>query len=79
MITRSNKKSPAKKPCVKMKVASTLEPVMGPELERQKVLNGRVFDSEILTKPRMCSMFDYVVLQRWEHLFECPMPYVYEP
>ncbi|KAH0722334.1 hypothetical protein KY290_005014 [Solanum tuberosum] len=48
------------------------------ELKRQKVLNGRVFDSEILTKPGLCTRYDFISLQSWEHLFECLVSYLHE-
>ncbi|KAG5579772.1 hypothetical protein H5410_050399 [Solanum commersonii] len=49
------------------------------ELKRDKVLNGRVFDYEILIKSGMCTCYDFVSLQSWEHLFECPVSYLHEP
>ncbi|KAH0665346.1 hypothetical protein KY290_027599 [Solanum tuberosum] len=49
------------------------------ELEKQKVLNGRVFDPKILTEYGMSTLFYYVSLQSWEHLFEAPTPYLHEP
>ncbi|KAK6777937.1 hypothetical protein RDI58_024655 [Solanum bulbocastanum] len=49
------------------------------ELKKHKVLNGKVLDPEILTKLRMCTLFDSLTLQNWEHLFECPVPYLHEP
>ncbi|KAG5576109.1 hypothetical protein H5410_056243 [Solanum commersonii] len=27
----------------------------------------------------MSTIFDYVLLQSWEHLFEAPVPYLHEP
>ncbi|KAH0715953.1 hypothetical protein KY285_008859 [Solanum tuberosum] len=48
-------------------------------MEKQKVLNGRVFDLEILREYGMSTLFDYVSLQSWEHLFEAPAPYLHEP
>ncbi|KAG5580138.1 hypothetical protein H5410_050765 [Solanum commersonii] len=47
-------------------------------LKKQKVLNGRVFDLDILTEPGMFSLFDFVAWQRWEHMFECPVPFLHE-
>ncbi|KAH0748684.1 hypothetical protein KY290_027916 [Solanum tuberosum] len=38
-------------------------------LRLQKVLGGRVFDTEILTKPGMDSLADLVELQSWTHMF----------
>ncbi|KAG5631630.1 hypothetical protein H5410_003347 [Solanum commersonii] len=49
------------------------------EMEKQNVLNGRVFDPKILTKYGMSTLFDSVSLQNWEHLFKDPAPYLYEP
>ncbi|KAH0639108.1 hypothetical protein KY290_036402 [Solanum tuberosum] len=49
------------------------------EMEKQKVLNGRVFDPEILTEFSMSTLFDSVTLQSWEHLFEVSAPYLHEP
>ncbi|KAG5584713.1 hypothetical protein H5410_045147 [Solanum commersonii] len=46
------------------------------EIEKQKVLNGRVFDPEILTEFGMSTHFDFVSLQSWDQLFEAPMPYL---
>ena len=34
-------------------------------LEKQNVLNGRMFDSKILTKHSMCSLFASAALQIW--------------
>ncbi|KAH0665293.1 hypothetical protein KY290_027559 [Solanum tuberosum] len=48
------------------------------EKEKQKVLNGRVFDPEILTEFGMSTLFYYVSLQSWGHLFEDPAPYLHE-
>ncbi|KAG5599308.1 hypothetical protein H5410_030678, partial [Solanum commersonii] len=47
-------------------------------MEKQKVLNGRVFDPEILTEFGMSTLFDCVSFQSWEHLFEAPAPYLHE-
>ncbi|KAH0738289.1 hypothetical protein KY290_036994 [Solanum tuberosum] len=49
------------------------------EMENQKVLNGRVFDPDILTEPGMSTLFDSVSLQSWDHLFEPLAPYFHEP
>ncbi|KAK4737467.1 hypothetical protein R3W88_001164 [Solanum pinnatisectum] len=49
------------------------------ELEKQKVLNGRVFDPEILIEHGMSTLFDVVSLQSSEHVFEAPAPYLHEP
>ncbi|KAH0644959.1 hypothetical protein KY284_032843 [Solanum tuberosum] len=48
-------------------------------MENQKVLNGRVFDPDILTKFGMSNLFDVVSIQGWNHLFETPVPYLHEP
>ncbi|KAG5572402.1 hypothetical protein H5410_062168 [Solanum commersonii] len=45
------------------------------KVEKQKVLNERVFNPEILTKFVMSTLFYFVSLQSWEHLFEAPAPY----
>lgn len=44
--------------------------------ENQKVLNGRVFDSNILTKFGMSNIFDGVYLKFWDHPFE-PQHHIY--
>ncbi|KAH0699027.1 hypothetical protein KY284_013242 [Solanum tuberosum] len=49
------------------------------EMENQKVLNGRVFDPLILTEFDMSTLFYFVSLQSWDHLFEAPAPYLHEP
>lgn len=38
-------------------------------MSKQKVLNGRVFDREIITKPGMSNLVDSVEIQGWTHLF----------
>jgi len=48
-------------------------------MENQKVLNGRIFDLDILTKFGMGNLFDVVSIQGWNHLFEPPVPYLREP
>ncbi|KAG5620802.1 hypothetical protein H5410_006020 [Solanum commersonii] len=48
------------------------------EMEKQKVLNGRVFDPEIHTAFGMSNLFDAISLQEWGHLFEPLTPYLYE-
>ncbi|KAH0645533.1 hypothetical protein KY284_033417 [Solanum tuberosum] len=48
-------------------------------MENQKVLNGRIFDLDILTKFGMGNLFDVVSIQGWNHLFEPPVSYLYEP
>ncbi|KAG5579790.1 hypothetical protein H5410_050417 [Solanum commersonii] len=78
-IIRANKKSLAKKARVKTKATSKPQPIIGPVLEKRKVLNGRVFDPTILTEPGICSLFDYVALQSSEHMFKCYVPYLHEP
>ncbi|KAK4709947.1 hypothetical protein R3W88_004460 [Solanum pinnatisectum] len=49
------------------------------KMEHQKVLNGRVFYSDILTKPGMANLFYAISIQGWNHLFETPAPYLHEP
>ncbi|KAG5619999.1 hypothetical protein H5410_005217 [Solanum commersonii] len=49
------------------------------ELEKQKVINGRVFDTDIFTEHGMFTPYDSVSIQSWEHLFECPTLYLHEP
>ncbi|KAG5595900.1 hypothetical protein H5410_037132 [Solanum commersonii] len=49
------------------------------EMENQKVLNGRVFNPDILIEPRMSTLFDSVSLQSWDHLFKPLTPYLHEP
>ncbi|KAH0783988.1 hypothetical protein KY290_003586 [Solanum tuberosum] len=44
----------------------------------QKVIGGRVFDTEILTKPGMDSLADLVELQSWTHLFMTKFPVLHE-
>ncbi|KAG5632170.1 hypothetical protein H5410_003887 [Solanum commersonii] len=48
-------------------------------MENQKVLNGRVFNPDILTKFGMLNLFYVVSIQGWNHLFEPPIPYLHEP
>jgi len=48
-------------------------------MEHQKVLNGRVFDTDIVTKFGMTTLFDVVTIQEWSHQFEPPAPYLHEP
>ncbi|KAG5629911.1 hypothetical protein H5410_001628 [Solanum commersonii] len=48
------------------------------EMEKQKVLNGRVFDPNILTQFGMSNLFDVVSLQGLGHLFDPPTPYLHE-
>ncbi|KAH0650115.1 hypothetical protein KY284_030027 [Solanum tuberosum] len=47
-------------------------------LRLQKVLRGRVFYTEILTKPGMDSLVDLVELQSWTHLFMTKFPVLHE-
>ncbi|KAH0742996.1 hypothetical protein KY290_030989 [Solanum tuberosum] len=47
-------------------------------LRLQKVLGGRVFDTEILTKPGMNSLVDLMELQSWTHLFMTKFPVLHE-
>ncbi|KAH0665459.1 hypothetical protein KY290_027692 [Solanum tuberosum] len=49
------------------------------KMEQQKVLNGRVFDPDILTQVGMGNLVDVVTIQGWNHLFEPPVPYLHEP
>ncbi|KAH0685849.1 hypothetical protein KY285_016404 [Solanum tuberosum] len=48
------------------------------EMKKQKVLNGRVLDPEILAASGMSKLSDVVSLQEWSHLFEPPAPYLHE-
>ncbi|KAG5598615.1 hypothetical protein H5410_029985 [Solanum commersonii] len=48
-------------------------------MENQKVLNGRVFDPDILTKFGMSNLFYAFSIQSWNHLFEPPVLYLHEP
>ncbi|KAG5586716.1 hypothetical protein H5410_047150, partial [Solanum commersonii] len=48
------------------------------KMENQKVLNGRVFDPDILTEPGMSTLFYSVSRQSWDHLFEPSAPYLHE-
>ncbi|KAG5579823.1 hypothetical protein H5410_050450 [Solanum commersonii] len=48
------------------------------EMEKQKVLNGRVFDPKIHTEFGMSTPFDFGSLQGWDHLFEAPSPYLHK-
>ncbi|KAH0749306.1 hypothetical protein KY290_028538 [Solanum tuberosum] len=45
----------------------------------ERILNGRVFDPDILTKFGMSNLSDDVSIQGWHHLFEPPVPYLHEP
>jgi len=49
------------------------------KIEQQRVLNGRVFDPDILTTFGMANLVDVVTIQGWNHLFEPPIPYLHEP
>ncbi|KAG5596352.1 hypothetical protein H5410_037584 [Solanum commersonii] len=49
------------------------------KMEQQKVLNGRVFDLDILTQFGMGNLVDDVTIQGWNHLFKLPVPYLHEP
>uniref|UniRef100_A0A0V0GR89 Putative ovule protein n=1 Tax=Solanum chacoense TaxID=4108 RepID=A0A0V0GR89_SOLCH len=49
------------------------------QMEKQKVLNGRVFDPDIMTEFGMSNLFYIVSLQEWGHLFEPPTPYLHDP
>lgn len=48
-------------------------------MEQQKVLNGKVFDPNILTKFGMANLVNAVTIQGWNHIFESPVPYLHEP
>ncbi|KAG5621648.1 hypothetical protein H5410_006866 [Solanum commersonii] len=48
-------------------------------MEQQRVLNGRTFDPNILTKIGMANLVDVVTIQGWNHLFESPVSYLHEP
>ncbi|KAG5581135.1 hypothetical protein H5410_051762 [Solanum commersonii] len=47
-------------------------------MENQKILNGRVFDPDILTKFSMSNLFYVVSIQGWNHLFEPQVSYLHE-
>lgn len=47
-------------------------------MEKQKVLNGRVFDLDFLTYFGMSDLINVFSLQNWGHLFEPPVPYLHE-
>ncbi|KAH0722308.1 hypothetical protein KY289_005352 [Solanum tuberosum] len=47
-------------------------------LSSQKVLNRRVFDMEIMTKPGMESLVDAVEIQSWTHLFTAHVPVLHK-
>ncbi|KAG5621717.1 hypothetical protein H5410_006935 [Solanum commersonii] len=49
------------------------------KMEHQKMLNGRVFDTDIITKFGMANLFYVVTIQEWSHLFEPHVPYLLEP
>ncbi|KAH0748135.1 hypothetical protein KY290_027367 [Solanum tuberosum] len=48
-------------------------------MEQQRVLNGRVFDPDILTTFGMANLVDVVTIQGWNQLFEPPVLYLHEP
>lgn len=48
------------------------------KMELKKVLNGKVFATDILTKFCMAALFDVVTIQEWSHFFEPPAPYLHE-
>ncbi|KAG5576071.1 hypothetical protein H5410_056205 [Solanum commersonii] len=43
-----------------------------------KVLSGRVFDPDIITKPCMRTLADAVEIQSWTHLFMTQSPVMHE-
>ncbi|KAH0633037.1 hypothetical protein KY284_035823 [Solanum tuberosum] len=47
-------------------------------LHLQRVLGGRVFDPDFITKPGMDSLYDLVEIQSWTHLFQIKSPVLYE-
>lgn len=47
-------------------------------LSTQMILNGRVFDSEVLFKPGMCNLANIVEMKSWTLLFVGFDPYLYE-
>lgn len=49
------------------------------KMEHQKVLTCKVFDTDIITKFGMATLFDAVTIQGWNHLSEPPAPYLHEP
>ncbi|KAG5599435.1 hypothetical protein H5410_030805 [Solanum commersonii] len=49
------------------------------EIEKKKMLNGRVFDPEILIEFGLSTLFYSISLQSWDQLFEAPAPYLHEP
>ncbi|KAH0778680.1 hypothetical protein KY290_005107 [Solanum tuberosum] len=67
---------PVQKP-VEEKVLTREERIA--EMEKQNVLNGRVFDPEILIEFSMSTLLDSISLQSWDHMFEAPTPYLHEP
>ncbi|KAG5575625.1 hypothetical protein H5410_055759 [Solanum commersonii] len=48
------------------------------KLEHQKVLNGSVFDTDIVTKFGLKTLFDVVTIQEWSYMSEPPAPYLHE-
>ncbi|KAK4730166.1 hypothetical protein R3W88_023154 [Solanum pinnatisectum] len=47
-------------------------------LRLKKVLEGRVFDPDIITKHGMNSLYDIVEIQSWTHLFQTKSPVLHE-
>lgn len=48
------------------------------KMKVQKVMKGRVFASDILTKPGIATLINVVTIQEWVHLFEPPAPYFHK-
>lgn len=44
----------------------------------KKVLNGRVFDPDIVGQPGMQELVQIMEFQGWIHLFQLPMPLLYK-
>lgn len=47
-------------------------------LRTQKVLSGRVFDTDVLPKPGICDLADVVELQSWTHMCVGYVPILHE-
>lgn len=47
------------------------------KIKLKKVLNGKVFASNILTKSCMIELVDVVTIQEWSHIFETSAPYLH--
>ncbi|KAH0738358.1 hypothetical protein KY290_037063 [Solanum tuberosum] len=62
----------------KRETSPVIEPTSGTRPGPMKVLGGRVFDPDIITKHGMNSLHDLVEIQSWTHLFQTKSPVLHE-